>query len=179
MGITEVRAEESRKIRWSYSAFQLKYERKVESKIQNITIRMQSFAPRKGSTSPRSLVVDRERVVGRAQVRPFLRDGVRVLDVGHILGEDDCEARLKVEIDVAMEEPRPGVVRLEADSDVVTVVGDARRDGVAPDGVVVVVLGRARAAYNCEGVLEEGALALGFSFEEQRPVGLAPCRWKG
>ena len=47
MGITEVRAEESRKIRWSYSAFQLKYERKVESKIQNITIRMQKLRPAK------------------------------------------------------------------------------------------------------------------------------------
>lgn len=55
---------------------------------------------------------------------------------------------------MAMEEPRPGVVRLEADRDVVARGGRARAHDVAEDRVVVVVRGAARAADDREGVLE-------------------------
>ena len=76
---------------------------------------------------------------------------VRISDVGHVLAEDDGEASLEVEVDVAMEEPRAGVVRREANGDVVTRRTSA--DGVTLDGVDVVVLGAAGRANNVEGVL--------------------------
>ena len=111
------------------------------------------------------------RVVRRAEVLPSscgerrsglsLDDGVlkdkltgrsvRVSDVGHVLAEDDGEASLEVEVDVAMEEPRARVVRREANGDVVTRRTSA--DGVTLDWVDVVVLGAAGRANNVEGVL--------------------------
>ncbi len=106
------------------------------------------------SMSTRSLVGLGERVVDRAQVLPRGRDGVRELRVRDGLGEDDREAGLEVEVDVAVEEPRAGVVRGEPDRDVVARGGYARRDDVAPDRVVVVVRRRACAADDREGVLE-------------------------
>ena len=53
---------------------------------------------------------------------------------------------------MAVEEPRARVVGREADRDVVVSAGPGR-DSVAPDGVVVVVLGRAGAADYGKGVL--------------------------
>ena len=100
-----------------------------------------------------SLVVVRERVIDGAELLPRRRDRIRDRGATDGLGEDDGEASLEVEVDVAVEEPRAGVVGEEADRDVVTDGAVARRDGVAPDGVVVVVLGRTGAAYDCECVL--------------------------
>ena len=97
-----------------------------------------------------SLVVRRKRVVRRAEVRPRLGHGVRSARVRRVLGHDDGEAGLEVEVDVAVEEPRARVVRPEPDRHVVAGLGRARRDDVAPDGVVVVVRGRAGAAHHCE-----------------------------
>ena len=54
---------------------------------------------------------------------------------------------------MAVEEPRARVVGPEADRNVVTGLGRARAHDIALDGVVVVVLGAACAAYNSEGVL--------------------------
>ena len=56
---------------------------------------------------------------------------------------------------MAVEEPRAGVVSLEADRDVVTRCRGAGRHDVAPDGVVVVVDSGASAADNGEGVLSK------------------------
>ena len=109
------------------------------------------------SSSPNSfpalLIINRERVVRRAEVGPRLGHGVRCARVGRVLGQDDGEAGLEVEVDVAVEEPRARVVRLEADRHVVARRGRAGRDDVSPDGVVVVVDGRAGAADDGEGVL--------------------------
>ena len=80
-----------------------------------------------------------------------MRHRVRNLRVRDILREHDSKARVEVEVDVAVEEPRAGVVGGEADRDVV-----ARRaggDDVALGRVDVVVLGAARAAHDVEGVL--------------------------
>ena len=78
--------------------------------------------------------------------------GNRARDLIRLLSEDNGEAGLEVEVDVAVEEPRARVVRLEADRDI---VGRATpsRDGIAPDGVVEVVFRRVGAADDCEGVL--------------------------
>ena len=54
---------------------------------------------------------------------------------------------------MAVEEPRPRVVRPEPDRDVVACRRRARRDDIAPDRVVVVVRGRAGGADDREGVL--------------------------
>ena len=105
------------------------------------------------SLKSRLLVVRRERVVRRAEVGPRLGHGVRGARVGRVLGHDDGEAGLEVEVDVAVEEPRARVVGLEADRDVVARGGRARRHDVAPDRVVVVVYSRACAADDGEGVL--------------------------
>ena len=70
-----------------------------------------------------------------------------------ILRHDDSEAGVEVEVDVAVEEPRARVVSLEADRDIVVRGGGSRGDDVAPDRVVVVVIGGTCAAYNSEGVL--------------------------
>ena len=58
-----------------------------------------------------------------------------------------------MEIDVAVEEPRPGVVRLEPDRHVVARCGRASADHVAPDGVDVVVLRASCATHDGEDVL--------------------------
>ena len=59
-----------------------------------------------------------------------------------------------------VDEPGAGVVRPEADRDVVVCGGRARRDGVAPDGITVVVRGRAGAAHHREDVLSERGIRL-------------------
>ena len=79
--------------------------------------------------------------------------GLSSVDVRNILGENDGKAGLEMEVDVAVEEPRAGVVGGEADGDVVIRLRRARRDDVAPDGVVVVVLARAGTADDSEGML--------------------------
>ena len=87
-----------------------------------------------------------------------------------------------MEVDVAVEEPRPGVVRLEADRDVVADGAVASRDGVTPDGVVVVVLSRAGAAYDCECVLLRAvwvSARFGCTNEGGKGQELTPCKWKG
>ena len=76
------------------------------------------------------------------------RDGRR--DVRGVLGHDDRKPGLEVEVDVAVEEPRAGVVRREADRDVVA--RRARADDVALRGVHVVVVGAAGGADDVEGV---------------------------
>ena len=73
-------------------------------------------------------------------------------DIGRILSEDNSETSLQVEVDVAVEEPRAGVVRREADGDVVT--SGTGADDVALGRVDVVVVGLASAADDVEGVLE-------------------------
>lgn len=55
---------------------------------------------------------------------------------------------------MAVEEPRAGVVRAEADRDVVARRRRACGDDVAPDRVVVVVRRRACRANDGEGVLD-------------------------
>ena len=92
--------------------------------------------------------------VDRAEVLPGRRDRVRGRDAGDGLSEDHRETRLEVEVDVAVEEPRARVVGAEADRDVVVVGRSARRDDIAPDGVLVVVGRRACRANDREGVLE-------------------------
>ena len=103
-----------------------------------------------------SLVVVRERVIDGAELLPRRRDRVRDRGATDGLSEDDGEASLEVEVDVAVEEPRSRVVGGEADRDVVIVRGRARRDDVAPDRVVVVVRRRASGADDREGVLNGG-----------------------
>ena len=63
-------------------------------------------------------------------------------------------------LDVAVEEPRAGVVRLEPDRHVVVVILETRADGVPEDGVLVVVLGAVRAADDRERVLEGRRMSL-------------------
>ena len=93
-----------------------------------------------------SLVLGGKRIVRRAQLRPRMRHRVRNLRVRDVLREHDRKARVEVEVDVAVEEPRARVVRVEADRDVVPRLRRARVHYVAPDRVVVVVRGAARAA---------------------------------
>ena len=107
----------------------------------------------KGNLVRCSLIISRERVVCRAKVRPCLWHEVRERGVDSVLGKHDGEARLEMEVDVAMEEPRAWVVGLEADCDVVARGRGAGRDDVAPDRVVVVVFCGAGAADHGEGVL--------------------------
>ena len=100
-----------------------------------------------------TIAVGVDRVVRRAEVAPRVRGGDEGRDLVGLLREDDREAGLEVEVDVAVEEPRAGVVRPEADRDVVARGGRARVHDVAEDRVVVVVLGAARAADDGEDVL--------------------------
>ena len=72
-----------------------------------------------------------------------------------VLCEDNGEAGIEVIVDVAVQEPRARVVRLEADGDVVACLRSTSADDVTPDGVVVVVDRAARAAYDSKDVLEE------------------------
>ena len=58
-----------------------------------------------------SLVLRGKRIVRRAQLRPRMRHRVRNLRVRDILREHDRKARVEVEVDVAVEEPRARVVR--------------------------------------------------------------------
>ena len=98
------------------------------------------------------MLARRERVVLGAQSRPVRGDRIDSFSVADVLGEDDGETSIQVEVDMTVEEPRARVVRLEADRDVVVSAGPGR-DSVAPDGVVVVVFGRAGAADYGKGVL--------------------------
>ena len=100
---------------------------------------------------PHLLIIRAERVVGRAKVRPRVRHRVRGGHISHVFGHNDGEAAVEVEVDVAVEEPRAGVVGAEADRDVVP--RRAGRDDIALRGVDVVVLGAAGRANNVEGVL--------------------------
>ena len=102
---------------------------------------------------PHLLIVRAECVVGRAKVRPRGWHGVRSRGVDDVLSHDDGEAGVEVEIDVTVEEPRPGVVRLEPDRDVVPGGGCAGADDVPPNRVVVVVLGTAGRADDGEDML--------------------------
>ena len=99
----------------------------------------------------RLMLARRQRVVLGAQSRPVRRDRVDGFSIADILGEDDGETSIQVEVDVTVEEPRARVVRLEADRDVVVSAGPGR-DSVAPDGVVVVVDSTVRAANDGEGM---------------------------
>ena len=103
--------------------------------------------------STRLLVVVGERVIDGAELLPRRRDRIRDRGTTDGLSEDDGETSLEVEVDVAVEEPRARVVGLEADRNVVARGGGSRGDDVAPDRVVVVVVGGTCAAYNSEGVL--------------------------
>lgn len=60
------------------------------------------------------------------------------------------DLRLEMPVDVAVDEPRPDVVREEADGHFVAGVADA--DGVADDGVVPVVGAVSGAAHDEEGM---------------------------
>ena len=71
--------------------------------------------------------------------------------VRHIFGHDNGHPSFEMPVDVAVEEPRAGVVRREANGDVVTRRTSA--DGVTLDRVDVVVLGAAGRANNVEGML--------------------------
>jgi hypothetical protein len=89
--------------------------------------------------------------------------------VRNILGKDDTKAtrlarqhnstityrgtdheRVHVPVDVAVEEPRAGVVREEPDRDIITGVADAH--DVAEDRIIVVVRSVTSAAYNSKGM---------------------------
>ena len=100
----------------------------------------------------RSPIARRERVVRRAKSRPVRRDRIGSRSTGDVLSHDGSEPGVEVEVDVAVDEPRARVVRLEADRDIVGRAAPSR-DGIAPDGVVIVVFGRVGAADHCEGVL--------------------------
>ena len=95
-------------------------------------------------------------------------------DIRRVLGKDDGQASDEMEVDVTVEEPRPGFVGLqrqrfvssydrqtgedaertyyEADRDAVS--RKANTDRVPPDGVHIVVLGGACTANHGEGVLK-------------------------
>ena len=74
------------------------------------------------------------------------------VDVRDVLGHDDGKASLKMEVDVAVEEPRARVVSPEPDGDVVASTPGV--DDVALGRVDVVVVRHARAANDVEGVLD-------------------------
>ncbi len=78
---------------------------------------------------------------------------VREWGARHVLRENNREASFEVEVDVAVEEPWARVVRPEADGNVVVRVGRAGAHDVAPDRVVVIVLGTVGAADDRKGVL--------------------------
>ena len=99
-----------------------------------------------------SPIVRRERVIRRAKSRPVRGDRVGSRSTGDVLGHDSSEPGVEVEVDVAVDKPRTGVIRLEADRDVVSRAAPGR-DGIAPDRVVKVVFGRVGAADHCESVL--------------------------
>lgn len=83
---------------------------------------------------------------------------VRILGARYILSHDDSKAGLQMEVDVTVQEPWSGVVRLcqwsrdvfiaksdyitypEADGHIVTCGRGTRAHHIAPDWVVVVVL---------------------------------------
>ena len=104
-----------------------------------------------GPQTPLVLAIG-ELVVDRAELVPRERDLVRDLRVRDVLGHDDREPGVEVEVDVAVEEPRAGVVRLEPDRDVVARATCA--DGGAPDRVLEVVPVLACALDDREDVLE-------------------------
>ena len=65
-------------------------------------------------------------------------------------GKQKNDGRIQVPVNVAVEEPRAGVVREEADRDIVTGVADAH--DVPNHGIVEVVRGIASATEHVEGV---------------------------
>ena len=61
-----------------------------------------------------SLVLLGQRIVYRTQLLPLHRHRVAHPRPGHVLGEHDRKARVEVEVNVAVEEPRARVVGLRA-----------------------------------------------------------------
>ena len=77
--------------------------------------------------------------------------GNRARDLIRLLGEDNGETGLEVEVNVAVEEPRARVVGGEANGDVVTVAADVH--DVTLGRVLVVVGGLTRRTDDVERVL--------------------------
>ena len=127
----------------------------MSQSISNCPDRLQTSleAPIRYDAYMRLVVLRGKRVINRTQARPFVWHWVRLCDAGYLLGQGDGEASLEVEVDVAVEEPGTGIVRPEADRDVVVRGGCTGRDGVAPDGVAVVVRGRAGTSHHREDML--------------------------
>jgi len=91
-----------------------------------------------------------ESVISRAQCTPIRRDGISRSNLRYCLGKYDSESQLKMPVNMAMEEPRPGVISLESDSDVVTQTTNV--DNVTDDGIVIVVRCTSGAADDMEVV---------------------------
>ena len=128
----------------------------------------------------RSPIARRERVVRRAESRPVGGDRVGSRSTGNVFSHDSSEPGVEVEVDVAVDEPWAGIVRLEADRDIVSRAAPGG-NGITPDGVIEVVLSRVGTADHCEGVLWRTVkdIVSNRRVIQRRTEGLTPCKWIG
>jgi len=78
-----------------------------------------------------------ERVINGAKLIPSRRRDVRRRSVRDILSKHNSEASVQMPIDVAMEEPRARIVRLEADCDIISSITNTHN--ISDNRVVEVV----------------------------------------
>lgn len=91
-------------------------------------------------------------VILRAQLVPVVRRVHVLADLARLFREDNGEPEVEVPVDVTVEDPGAGVVRVELDGDVVSLA--TRADDVTADGVFVRV-GRAGAVEHRERMAVE------------------------
>jgi len=95
-----------------------------------------------------SAVARGKSIVRRAQVLPFLGDGVRSGDFRYVFSKDESETKVKMPVNVTMQEPRTWVIGFEANGNVIAWTANA--DYIPNDGIVVVVIRAVRTADNGE-----------------------------
>jgi len=89
-------------------------------------------------------------IISGAKVAPSLRNRVINSHVSDIFSHHHCETGIEMEINVAMEEPRAGIVGSETNSDIVTAFTSV--DHITNNGVVIVVNAASRTTNDSEVV---------------------------
>jgi len=92
-------------------------------------------------------------VVDGAELVPSTGWVCQLRNSRNVFGHDDSETKLKMPVDMAMQEPRSRIIGFESNSNVV--IGTTGAHNIALDGVVEVVISHSSASHDAESMAME------------------------